>query len=52
VRAIEDPDADLMPRRDPENVHEVIGARASKPQAIATFARLEKNKIHDLVFIT
>jgi hypothetical protein len=52
VRAIEDADADLMSARDPQNVQEVVGARASNPYAsIADFAGLEKNEIHDLVFI-
>jgi hypothetical protein len=58
-RAIEDTDADVMSGRDPQNVQEVMGAGAGKLDvvsrvsraSIADFAGLEKNEIHDLVFI-
>jgi hypothetical protein len=52
VRAVEDADADMISRHDSQNVLEVIRARTRKPYVIAGFAGLEKDEIHDLVFIT
>jgi hypothetical protein len=59
-RTIEDTDADVLSWCDPQDVQEVIGARAGKRDASSGISRvsaadltgLEQNEIHDLVFIT
>jgi hypothetical protein len=55
-RAVEDTDAKVVSRRDPQNVQEVIGARTRKRDtssrvSAADLTGLEQNEIHDLVFI-
>jgi hypothetical protein len=56
ARTIDDADADVMPGRDLENIQQVPATRAGKAHTasrifLADFAGLEKNEIHDLVFI-
>ena len=48
ARAVEDPDAHLMPGRDPQDVQQVSGSGAGEADitCAADFAGLEQDQIH------